>query len=488
MNDVTSNKNNFLLFFKCVILFLIASCVVGAFLVSTNEREFLIAILGVICLVIVSFPMFTQRNVELFEPLTFIVLLVVIGIPVKLIYVLWIRRTDQFVVDHVLLNQEPDVFMPGIFWVVITFFLLVVGYSFRFPKPPLSFLYMPQVKDINAKRLQIAMLIFVAISLTGFLLFIASAGVSLSSLTSLSQKRFLESRAEGGERMHDVLYIFVRMSGFSKFVVYFGLIWLIKRKKSFASYTGLLVTIAIVQTIVLAFMLNSRAGVALLLLDCCIISYFLMNRIDPRIMLGAFFVATFLMMIMLAARLQTAKQDSSPPLAGLIQTTLCGRNMLDIAKICHIINGVPKEMDYRNGEMLYNWIAGPIPMSYWPDKPKWATQGIVVNQKIFKYRGAISGCPPGIMGELYWNFGLSGMLIGMFIAGIVYKQMFVMFYPHRNSPAAILIYTMVFTRFFLFTIANDLGTGIVKSGLDLIPTYITFLLIGMRTDGGPSPD
>ena len=482
MNEAPSNKNNFLLFFKFVILFIIASCVVGAFLVSTNEREFLIAILGVVILVIVSFPMFTQKNVELFEPLTFIVVLVVIGIPVKLIYVLWIRRTDQYVVDHVLLNKDPDVFMPGIYWVAVAFFLLVVGYSFRFPKPPLTGLYLPQIKDINAKRLQVAMLIFVAISLTGFLLFIASAGVSLSSLTSLSQKRFLESRAEGGERMHNVLYIFVRMSGFSKFVVYFGLIWLVKRKQSFVSYTGLLVTIAILQTIILAFMLNSRAGVALLLLDCCVISYFLMNRIDPRLILGAFCVASFLMMIMMAARLQSSRNDNSPPLSGLLQTTLCGRNMLDISKICHIINGVPKEMDYRNGEMFYNWIAGPIPMSYWPDKPKWATQGIVVNQKIFKYRGSISGCPPGLMGELYWNFGLSGLLIGMFIAGIVYKQMFVIFYPHRHSPAAILIYTMVFTRFFLFTVGNDLGTGIVKSGLDLIPTYITFLLIGIRYD------
>ncbi len=105
-----------------------------------------------------------------------------------------------------------------------------------------------------------------------------------------------------------------------------------------------------------------------------------------------------------------ARGTADAPLASLLQTTLCGRNFMDVSKICHIINGVPKQMEYRNGEMLYNWLASPIPM-------KW-----------------------------------------IFIAGIVYKQMYVIFSYHRDSPAAILIYTMVFTRFFLCTIANDLGT------------------------------
>ena len=241
MNQSPSNLDTFILIFKYVVLLLVVSCSVLAFMVAQNEKEFLIAILGVFCLVIVSFPMLIGSKVELFEPLTFLIVLVIIGIPIKIIYVLWIRRTDQFVIDHVLLNQQPDVFLPGTIVLVITLFLLMMGYSLRFPTAPLSFLYFPQVKEFNGRKLQVALFVFVIIAVSGFLAFVGSAGVSLSSLTSLSQKRFLDFRAEGGERMHNILYVFVRMAGFSKFVVYFGLIWIIHRKKSFFSYTGLFI-------------------------------------------------------------------------------------------------------------------------------------------------------------------------------------------------------------------------------------------------------
>jgi hypothetical protein len=185
-----------------------------------------------------------------------------------------------------------------------------------------------------------------------------------------------------------------------------------------------------------------------------------------------------LMIPMLAARVKSVGKDETG-VQKIVQKTICGRNMLDVAKFCHVSNGVPKKMEYRNGEMLYAWLAAPIPFSYWPDKPKWANQGLTLNQKIFDYRGSVSGCPPGLMGELYWNFGLTGTLFGLFFAGLVYRQIYASFYPHRFNPTSILIYTMIFSRFFLFSIANDLGTGIVKAGLDLVPVYATLLFIGM---------
>ena len=38
---------------------------------------------------------------------------------------------------------------------------------------------------------------------------------------------------------------------------------------------------------------------------------------------------------------------------------------------------------------------------------------------------------------------------------------------------------MTATRFVIFSLGNDLGTGIVKAGLDLAPIYMVLLFIGM---------
>lgn len=454
-------------------------CIGLTFVFAQNEKEVLMSILGVMCLIVLALPMFMYSDVSIFEPISFMVLLAIIGIPIKLVYVLWIRNNDIFVSEFVLLNQRPEIFLNGVIVVLVAFILFVFGYTMRFPRAPLAFVFVPQIEEWNGRRLQMVILILGAISILGFLAFVASAGVSFSSFASMSQKRFLDFRAEGGERMHSSLYLFCRLAAFSKFVVYFCFVWLIYRKKSFMSLIGCVMFLAIIQTILLAVILNSRAGVALILLDCTILSYFLMKTIDVKMVGACFAVASLLMIPMLAARVVNVGNHHGSGVSKIVQKTLCGRNMLDIAKACHIINGVPKKMGYRNGEMLYGWLAAPIPTKYWPEKPVWAGQGLILNQKIFEYRGSISGCPPGLMGELYWNFGRAGLWIGMLFAGVVFRQMYVSFLPFRDNPASILLYTMIFTRFFLFSIANDLGTGIVKAGLDLVPVYAILFFIGM---------
>ena len=464
--------------YKLLVSFVAAACLVMAFVVAKNEREFLVSLLGTMCLVVVSIPLFTQRPISVFEPIMLVNLLVLIGIPVKLIYILWVRKTDEFVAEHVLLQQDPEVFLYGTFVLFVGYSLFVVGYTLKLPRFTLAPIMLPNVTQWNGRRLQIAILVIAGISLVSFAGYIVTTGVSFSSFTDISQKRFLESRESGGERMHSVGYLFCRGAAFSKFLVYFCLIWIIHRKKSFFSWTGALLVASALQSILLAVSLNSRAGVALLLLDCAILSYYLFNRINVKLLISFLCVASLLMVAMMYARGEQNNRNTNT-VERLLQKTLSGRNMLDISKCCHIINGVPKKMGYRGGEMMYAWLAAPVPSSYWPNKPVWSNQGVIVNQKIFGYRGDISGCPPSIIGELQWNFGPGGIWVGLFVAGLVFRQIFLAFYAHRHNPTSILLYTMILTRFIMFSLGNDLGTGIVKAGLDLVPVYAILVFVGM---------
>ena len=203
----------------------------------------------------------------------------------------------------------------------------------------------------------------------------------------------------------------------------------------------------------------------------------MLKTIDLKVVFGFAAVALMLVIPMLASR---STSDTESPVGEVMKKTLTGRNMLDIAKTCHIINGVPKKMEFRNGEMLYAWMFAPIPKSYWPEKPMWANKGVYLNQHIFGYKGDRSGCPPGLIAELYWDFGKWGVWIGLFIGGILLRQLYVGFSRHANNMTSVLIYTMIISRFVMFWLGMDLGTGIVKAALDVMPLLVLVHFFGMR--------
>jgi hypothetical protein len=234
--------------------------------------------------------------------------------------------------------------------------------------------------------------------------------------------------------------------------------------------------VSFLQTVFLAIVMNSRAGVALLILDCFAIVYYLQGRVSIELFVAGVVVGCGLLFVLMQARNQTEK----PGFDMVLKKTLLSRDMLDVSKYCHIINGVPKQLDYRRGEMLYAWMAAPIPTWYWPNKPAWANQGVIISQKIFGNKSERSGVPAGLIGELHWNFGLGGVWIGMFLAGLVYRQIFLSFFQVQLGPTSVLLYVMFATRFILFSLANDLGTGIVKAGLDLLPIYLVLFWIGVK--------
>ena len=467
----------YLTLFRCFVAVCLFVTLVLIFVVVENEREFMVALLGLLCVAIVSVPLFLWRSYDLFEPMTLVILLVIFGTPFKILYALAYRHQDPHVASHVLFNQEPEVLQYGLLVLVVGLILLVVGYMLRLPGTNLSFVYLPWIETWNGRRLQFALLVLGGVALFSFLAFIAVAGVNFGSLADMSEKRFGDSREAGSERMLSAKYFLYRGAALSKFVVYLSLIWICRKGKPGISWLSCATGLFLLQTMMLAFVMDSRANVILILIDCLIIYYFMLKTIDLKIVFGFAAVAMLLVIPMLASRGNSEKES---PVSEVVKKTLTGRNMLDIAKTCHIVNGVPDKMEFRNGEMLYAWIFAPIPKSYWPEKPMWANKGVYLNQHIFGYEGDRSGCPPGLVAELYWDFGKWGVWIGMFIMGILLRQLYLGFRVHSNNMTSILIYTLIISRFVMFSLGMDLGTGIVKAGLDLVPVFLLLHFFGMK--------
>ena len=475
------NQHNSTPWYLTLFRLMVAACLFVTmaltFVVAKNEREFMVALLGFFCVAIVSIPLFARRDYDLFEPMTLVILLVIFGTPFKIVYALGFRHDDPHVASHVLFNQEPEVLLYGLLVSVVGLILLVWGYMLKLPGVNMSFVYMPWVETWNGRRLQATLLLLGGLSLVSFVAFVAVAGVNFGSLGEMSEKRFGDAREAGSERMLSSKYFLYRAAALSKFVVYLSLIWVLRDGRPRLTWLVVATGVFLLQTMMLAFIMDSRANVILILVDCLIIYYFMLKTIDLKVVFGFAAVALMLVIPMLASR---STSDTESPVGEVMKKTLTGRNMLDIAKTCHIINGVPKKMEFRNGEMLYAWMFAPIPKSYWPEKPMWANKGVYLNQHIFGYKGDRSGCPPGLIAELYWDFGKWGVWIGLFIGGILLRQLYVGFSRHANNMTSVLIYTMIISRFVMFWLGMDLGTGIVKAALDVMPLLVLVHFFGMR--------
>ena len=114
--------------------------------------------------------------------------------------------------------------------------------------------------------------------------------------------------------------------------------------------------------------------------------------------------------------------------AATAEHTLEGAYFLDPAKTAAIIDHTAKNKSFLMGDSFTNIIYTPIPRVMWPEKPD-IKIGPYVAQQILGYYNR-SGVPPGGIGELYLNFGWTGVILGSFFLGTL------MAWLHKNALSA----------------------------------------------------
>lgn len=449
-----------------VILTLAILCAGAAAMMRDGTSAWLLGC-SIASLVLLAGPMFARKDYDTFEPLTFVLLLFVFGAPFKLLYILYYGASSPYVAERLLMWKGLSSLSKGTGIMTLGIACLVLGYCLPLRMSLSRFRVLPRIESWNTRRtfwVATAITVLSGIFLLGF---IASAGISLSNI---SEKRFSDEAATGGARIHMLKYYLYRGAALSKFAVYLLYVHVLVKRKKLTSLFGLLSIAALVQTVALFFIINSRAGIALILLDLLILTHYIKGRIHPATLFGSL---GFIFVMIVVALFGRAEHNVSEA----VEKTVAGRDMMDITKTCHIINAVPKVIPYRYGETLVGWTAAPIPRSIWPGKPMWAERGVYLLRHVYGAKGGIAGIPPGLVAELFWNLDIYGVVFGMFLTGVVMRIGYRSFLDCSRTPTNILLYTVLVTRFVLFSLGNDIGTGIVKSGLDLVPLFALIILI-----------
>ena len=109
-----------------------------------------------------------------------------------------------------------------------------------------------------------------------------------------------------------------------------------------------------------------------------------------------------------------------------------------------------------------------VPRAIWPDKPQ--NFSVEFGRLYFSDPASSGSVSIGQfhIGDLYWNFGLPGIIVGMFFLGIFYRSAYLYLLPAKNkNPLRIFLYT-----FYLLLVVQAFEVDITSMVSNLFKTLV----------------
>lgn len=230
---------------------------------------------------------------------------------------------------------------------------------------------------------------------------------------------------------------------------------------------------------------STRGEVAYILIIGLVIHVCLSRR---SVKLGAIALVGVLMLLLLTAltflRYSPSSDDptlnSATAVESFANTLVLNRNFGDMTVTAHVINNVPERLGYTYGSSVLVYLAAPIPRSVWPDKPL-ISAGPTIGVKV--YENERSGVPPGGVGEMYWAFGMTGVVLGSVLFGRFLRTSYARI--RLSNPGVVVLYA---TTLFIFGI-NAMAVSFGHAFFDLVVTGVfglVVLTLAGRADDTPT--
>lgn len=243
--------------------------------------------------------------------------------------------------------------------------------------------------------------------------------------------------------------------------------------------------VCVLLSFVTSLFLGGRSIIIVYLFQPVVIYYYIRKfRTQKRLsfLVALIIISVFAVLIIVilgSMRVHIAKGGflgdiSSMPdifLMGIVQRLIGEFTQFDWFAI--ILYLVPMAVPYHNGSTFLQFFYMFIPRAFWAEKP--LPIAYTVNQ-MFTQSPNPSGTPFTILGELYLNFGILGIILGMILFGLFFKSIYCYFKNNNRNLASIIIYSYLFVnihRLFTRSFAPKLF-GIV---IFLIPLIIAIMFI-----------
>lgn len=454
-------------------VFWITSCAALAWSIFDPMAQFLL--FGAAACGIVTMPMMSAHY-NIVSPWSLVALMVYIGCGIRGFFIaLEIDGAELTINELFLLGRPPSYFVvPSLIYLMA---LTLMAYAYhRNQRAKHDGSSLSWLADLRfGRQLGFVVTGCAIVGLAGFLLY--AQRTDGLNLTSISAKRTMIDGL--GVQDDYQAYGFLRTLNDFSAVAF----WMMLAKysssgmrHSLRTRRGLLLVLLFVNASLLPIYASQRTDIAYLIITAVAIEICLRPDIRVQGLLLRSGIAiviglTVLTLLRVASQTDKSVELSMDTLSQSVGGALVyNRNFSDIPTSSHIINAIPGVLPYRHGETIYNWIAAPIPRSLWPEKPL-ISAGKPIGIKLFGLER--SGVPPGAVAEMYWNFGLIGVVLGSLSLGWLFRRLHDLFAGRLARPGMAVIYSAVIIPLGGQIMITSVGQALFNAAID------TFLLLAV---------
>ena len=437
----------------------------------------LCGLLASIALLVSAVPIFAQRRYDICEPATVIALSVMIGASVRTLFLLLADAPEARA--YLLLNRPPEVLLEASIYVTLGLAAYAAGYlhlSNRQTVQRLQFFVTHWQWD--ERRLLLLVVTLVVVSLVSMWWFYKQFAVLvlIETLGDFSSKRFGEVEGSATRTAYGYLRWGASLSGIA---LLFLTVSLADRRGRYVALKVLLLAVAGGAALVFAVFTSKRLELAVVLGGAAMAFLYVRRRIGAGVVTGLtiFMLSLFVAVTSLrskAANLDEAAGGLTAP--DVLATLVVDRHFIDVSKTALIQESFHRPDHFLYGSSFLVLFAAPVPRVWWPAKPS-LQLGNLVGERTYGYRPGGTGVPPGMLGELWINFGWVMLLPGMFLMGVVLRYIYEIFDGFRSLPNGALLYVGSMIPLAWGLSNTNFAATMIDLATSLIPIVLGVVLI-----------
>lgn len=449
---------------------------------SIFHPRYIFITIGVAALLIVLAPVIAVKNYDIMAPWSFVVVAVVIGVVLRNVYIAFDIEGPRTIDGLFLLGEEPVFFVyPGLL-MLGGLAAIGLGYSILLRSPSPQGVSASRLKQycFRPNRVAITVLLCTVVSVLAMVVYIQSTGGFDAERLSAKRTTVTLLTLTSGDQEYRGLGYLPLLNGFGLLGFLILVAHFAKERRSLRGWRGLLLLLLLLNAVALPVYRSSKSDALWAPILAMVVFHYAGRRIRlPSLAVGILVLAMSLSLLNFARaneNLSFASAASSVTGSAMIDALVYNRNMIELPKTAHVINRVPEVLEYQNGSTFLAYLFAPIPRDVWPDKPVIAS-GPILGREI--YGTHVAGVPPGLIAELYWNFGLAGLLMGCVPFGMLLRYVYERFHPVEGaSVATILLYSVGAVQLGYDALGNSLGSAVLGAGSRMIQISLLLMLAG----------
>ena len=434
------------------------------------DSEIFFAAAGSVAILLAAGPIGFRQKYDLFSPWSFVLLALLFGCTLQSYCISWRWPSADYIEEAMLLGHAPNYFVGPALIFLLGVAALTAGY---FLSGQASSVRLGLNRHYHPVNLILILGGCLLVSAVASFLFVRATGGFQSG--RISDKRTVIRTVDVAEdedfQQYGHYRQLAKLSTVAFLVLYSFALSHAKRRLGVGKLNlGFRVLLVLVFLLACAvpFYSSSRAQICWLILGALGVSYYhnfsAATALRMSLLCGLGVVVFLLMSFLRHA--DTADLSERISSNDALRSLLLNRNGPGLTKTAHIIQHVPEPLSYQYGKTIAIWAIAPIPRRIFPGKPL-VHSGPIIGTTI--YGTKVSGVPPGLIAELYWNFSWPGVFVGMFVTGWLLGRVYRWFCASSIDPGlTVPVYLFAVIPVGFSVLGHSLGYGVIMRLVDFV--------------------